>query len=70
MKNFIRNIWDTITFPFVSIAVIIDEDRRQNLDGSWDKYWAKKNRKAELRALKAQYKQDRKNINAKWEVIK
>ena len=70
MKNFIRNIWDAISFPFVSIAVAIDEDRVQNLDGSWDKYWAKKNHKAELRALKAQYKQDRKNINTKWEVIK
>lgn len=68
MKNFIRNIWDTITFPFVSIAVIIDEDRRQNLDGSWDKYWAKKNCRAELKALKAEYKQNRKYIKIRWDI--
>ena len=45
MKNLIFKLWDAITAPFVSIAVLIDESRRQNLDGSWDKYWERKNRK-------------------------
>lgn len=70
MKNFVSRIWDAISYPFVSLAITLDEDRRQNLDGHWDKYWAKKNRKAELRELKAKYKQDRKHINMKWEVTK
>lgn len=44
-QNLFQRIWDAITFPFVSIAIVIDEDRRQNLDGQWDKYWERKNRK-------------------------
>lgn len=56
MKDFLPRLWDAITAPFVSIAVLIDESRRQNLDGSWDYYWAKKNRKTKLRELKAKYK--------------
>jgi hypothetical protein len=46
----LRKIWDAITFPFVSVAVMIDEDRRQNLDGYWDKYWERKNRRAMKKA--------------------
>lgn len=42
----LRKIWDAITTPFVSVAVMIDESRRINEDGSWDKYWARKNRRA------------------------
>lgn len=41
----LRRIWGAISTPFISIAVLIDESRRQNLDGSWDSYWAKKNKK-------------------------
>lgn len=37
--------WDKITEPFIGIAVLVDESRRENLDGSWDGYWEKKNRK-------------------------
>lgn len=44
MKLFAK-IWDAITLPFVSIAVMIDESKRINEDGSWDKYWERKNRK-------------------------
>ena len=44
MKKFIANIWNAITMPFVSLAVLLDESRRINEDGSWDGYWAKKNK--------------------------
>ena len=66
----IRRIWDNITAPFISFAVSLDESRRINEDGSWDKYWAKKNCKAELRALKAEYKQNKKNIKSWWRIDK
>ena len=52
--------------PFVSIVVLLDESRSINEGGSWDKYWAKKNCRAELRTLKAEYKQSKKNIKNKW----
>ena len=29
----------------IAVAVLWDESRRQNLDGSWDKYWERKNKK-------------------------
>jgi hypothetical protein len=45
MKKFISRIWNTIAMPFISIAVLIDESRRINEDGSWDKYWERKNNK-------------------------
>ncbi len=44
-QNIFARIWEEITYPFVAIAVMIDEDRRSNLDGYWDKYWERKNRK-------------------------
>lgn len=44
MKAF-QKIWDAITAPFVSVAVLIDESKRINEDGSWDGYHDKKNRK-------------------------
>ena len=45
MKKILKKIWDTISEPFISCSVLIDETRRQNLDGRYDKYWARKNRK-------------------------
>lgn len=45
MKNFISKLWDAISAPFIAIAVLVDESRRINEDGSWDSYWAKKNKK-------------------------
>ena len=38
-------LFESIADPFISAWVLYDETRRQNLDGSWDKYWEKKNRK-------------------------
>lgn len=42
----LKRIWDAITSPFIAVAVLIDESRRINEDGSWDAYWERKNRKA------------------------
>ena len=42
----LRKIWDFITSPFISVAVFLDEERRQNLDGKYDEYWRKKNERA------------------------
>lgn len=47
-------------------AIILDETRRQNLDGEYDGYWARKNKKAELRELKRKYRADKKAIKEKW----
>lgn len=45
MKH-VKKIFEAITASFVAVAVIIDESRRINEDGAWDKYWERKNRKA------------------------
>ena len=68
MKNFITRVWDTISYPFIMCEILIDESRTENLDGKWDKYHARKNCRAELRELKAEYKQNRKNIKHRWEI--
>ena len=47
MKKFFKKIIDVFTAPFVSIAVLLDESKRINEDGSWDKYHEKKNCKLE-----------------------
>lgn len=41
-----KKIWNHIRDSFTACAVLLDESRRINEDGSWDKYWAKKNGKA------------------------
>lgn len=51
---------------FKCIAIIIDESRRQNIDGEWNDYWARKNCRAELKELKRKYRQARKIIKEKW----
>jgi hypothetical protein len=68
MKHRITRIWDAISYPFLSIAILIDESRNQNLDGEWNDYWARKNEKAELRALRKKYKADKKAIKNKYMV--
>ena len=50
--KFLRKLWMLVILPVeavISVAVLIDESRRQNLDGSWDKYWEKKNKRLEKR---------------------
>lgn len=59
MKNF-----------FTSLAVHIDESRRINEDGSWNKHNRKKNCKLELRELKKEYKQNKKNVKTWWRNLK
>lgn len=70
MKKFVSKIWDAITMPFVSLAVLLDESRRQNLDGEWDSYHARQNCKAELRELKAEYRKNKAEIKNKWRIEK
>ena len=41
-----RKIFEAITAPFICLAVTLDESRRINEDGSWDKHNARKNRRA------------------------
>ena len=41
----LKNILTKIAEPFMTIAVLIDESKRINEDGSWDKYWERKNKK-------------------------
>lgn len=43
------NLIMSLASPFISVAVLIDESRRQNLDGSWYEYWECKNRRARRR---------------------
>lgn len=45
MKNWFKKLLETITEPFVSVAVMVDESKRMNLDGSWDKYHERRNQK-------------------------
>ena len=65
-----KKIFNAITSPFASLAVLLDESRRTNEDGSWDTYWAKKNCKAELRKLKTEYKHNKTEIKNKWRIEK
>lgn len=43
MKKLFKKLWEAVCFPFVALAVHIDESKRINEDGSWDRYWEKKN---------------------------
>lgn len=65
-----KKLIDAITTPFLSLAVLLDESRRQNLDGEWDSYHARQNCKAELRELKAEYRKNKAEIKNKWRIEK
>lgn len=43
----LKKFFSAIAFPFVSVAVMIDESKRLNLDGSWNEYHRKRNEKRE-----------------------
>lgn len=45
MKKFFKKLWKTISEPFIAFSVLTDETRRQNLDGWYDRYWERKNRR-------------------------
>lgn len=40
----LKKIFEAITSPIIAIKVNIAESREMNEDGSWDKYWERKNR--------------------------
>lgn len=48
MKKIIQAIADF----FTGFAVTLDESRRTNEDGSWDKYWERRNRREAKNAHK------------------
>ena len=43
--KFLKKAFEHIKDSFVACAVLLDESKRINEDGSWDKYWERKNRK-------------------------
>jgi hypothetical protein len=45
MKRLIQKIKDGFKFSFMSMAILIDESRTINEDGSWDKYNRRQNEK-------------------------
>jgi hypothetical protein len=44
-----KKLWEAITAPFTALAVLIGESKEINEDGSWDKYWERRNRKKSRR---------------------
>lgn len=42
MKKVLMKILDAILFPFLCIAVLIDESKSINEDGSWSEYQEKR----------------------------
>jgi len=52
MKKIIQAIADF----FTGFAVVLDESRRTNEDGSWDKYWERRNRREARREAKIAHK--------------
>lgn len=65
-----KKLVNFITAPFTALAVILDESRHTNEDGSWDTYWAKKSCRAELKTLKAEYRKSKTEIKTKWRINK
>lgn len=46
----LRRFWNAVTMPFTALAVALDDSRRINEDGSWDKLNARRNRRAMKKA--------------------
>lgn len=46
MKKWLSDLWYNITYPFVALYVLYADSKQQNNDGSWDRYWARKNARA------------------------
>lgn len=65
MEKFIA----VVTAPIKFASVIIGETREQNLDGSYNEYWARKNEKAELRELRKKYRAEKKAIKDRYRHI-
>ena len=43
----LRKIIDLICDPFITLAVLIEESKNANEDGSWDGYWERKAKRKE-----------------------
>lgn len=46
----LKNLAAAIIAPFESIAVLLDESRRINEDGSWDNYHARRNERERMKS--------------------
>lgn len=58
----LRDILFYITYPITAILtliVIYDESRRMNEDGSWDKYWERKNKRYNKKIKRQERKETR-----------
>lgn len=49
----IKRILEAMAKPFIAFSVIVDETRNANLDGRYDKYWERKNRRDAKRERRA-----------------
>lgn len=45
----LKDLWEDITWPFVAPVVHYLDCRQQNIDGSWDKYHARRNARMQRR---------------------
>ena len=48
----LKKIWEAISSPFISVAVLIDESKRINEDGSWNAHNRKRNEKMKRKEQK------------------
>lgn len=48
----VKKVCESIKDSFTALAVLIDESKRNNEDGSWDKYWERKKRKESKKVVK------------------
>lgn len=37
MKHLFKSLWNLITEPFTFLSILIDEDKRSDLDGYWER---------------------------------
>lgn len=49
MKKWLSDLWYNVTYPFVALYVLYADSKQQNNDGSWDRYWARRNARAAKR---------------------
>lgn len=54
----LQKIWEAITLPFISVAVMIDESKRINEDGTWNEYHRKRNEKQRRKEERKERKHD------------
>lgn len=46
MKKWLSDVWESIKWVLVAPIIHYLDCRQENIDGSFDKYWARKNARA------------------------